>query len=40
MNLVDAIRRKLSFVNEVGKEYKLNDRIATLQIRPRGWHFG
>ena len=24
--------------NEVGKEYKLNDKIATLQIRPRGWH--
>jgi malate synthase len=40
VNLVDAIRRKLSFVNEVGKEYKLNDRIATLQIRPRGWHLG
>ncbi len=38
VNLFDAIRRKLSFVNEVGKEYKLNDTIATLQIRPRGWH--
>jgi malate synthase len=38
VNLKDAIRRKLSFVNEAGKEYKLNDQIATLQIRPRGWH--
>jgi malate synthase len=38
VNLKDAIRRKLSFVNEVGKEYKLNENIATLQIRPRGWH--
>ena len=33
-----AIRRELSFKNEAGKEYKLNDKIATLQIRPRGWH--
>ena len=38
VNLKDAIRRELSFVNEVGKEYRLNDEIATLQIRPRGWH--
>ncbi|MEY4329196.1 MAG: malate synthase, partial [Pseudomonadota bacterium] len=38
VNLYDAIRRKLSFKNETGKEYKLNDKIATLQIRPRGWH--
>jgi malate synthase len=38
VNLYDAIRRKLSFKNEAGKEYKLNDKIATLQIRPRGWH--
>jgi len=38
VNLFDAIRRKLSFKNEAGKEYKLNDKIATLQIRPRGWH--
>jgi len=38
INLYDAIRRKLSFKNEAGKEYKLNDKIATLQIRPRGWH--
>ena len=38
VNLYDAIRRKLSFTNEAGKVYKLNDKIATLQIRPRGWH--
>ena len=24
--------------NDAGKEYRLNDKIATLQIRPRGWH--
>ena len=38
VNLYKAIRRELSFKNEAGKEYKLNDKIATLQIRPRGWH--
>jgi malate synthase len=38
VNLYKAIRRELSFKNENGKEYKLNDQIATLQIRPRGWH--
>ena len=38
VNVFKAIRRELSFKNEAGKEYKLNDKIATLQIRPRGWH--
>lgn len=38
INLCQAIRRKLTFRNEAGKEYRLNEQIATLQIRPRGWH--
>jgi len=38
VNLFDAIRGTIEFTNEAGKVYKLNDRIATLQIRPRGWH--
>ncbi len=38
INLKQAIRRELSFTSETGKAYRLNDRIATLQIRPRGWH--
>ena len=38
VNMYKAIRRELAFKNEAGKEYKLNDKIATLQIRPRGWH--
>ena len=38
VNLYQAIRRQLSFQNEAGKEYRLDDKIATLQIRPRGWH--
>ncbi|HQR03664.1 MAG: malate synthase A [Proteobacteria bacterium] len=38
INLHDAIRRTISHTNEAGKTYRLNDTIATLQIRPRGWH--
>ena len=38
VNIKDAIARTISFTNEAGKVYKLNDKIATLQIRPRGWH--
>lgn len=38
INLYKAIRHELTFKNDAGKEYKLNDKIATLQIRPRGWH--
>jgi malate synthase len=38
VNLKDAIRRTISFTNEAGKVYKLNDTIAVLQVRPRGWH--
>ena len=38
VNLFKAIRRELTYTNESGKVYKLNDKIATLQIRPRGWH--
>ncbi len=38
-NLRDAIVRAIDFTDEVsGKEYKLADRVATLFVRPRGWH--
>ncbi|HEY9063719.1 MAG TPA: malate synthase A [Burkholderiaceae bacterium] len=37
VNLVKAIRRELT-LEQKGKLYKLNDRIACLQVRPRGWH--
>src|SRR5947209_13063205 len=37
-NLIDAVRRKLSFTSPEGKSYKLNEKIATLLVRPRGWH--
>jgi malate synthase len=38
INLRDAVRREISFANPDGKEYRLNDEIATLLVRPRGWH--
>jgi malate synthase len=36
-NLVDAYRRALRFESEA-KTYELHDEIATLVVRPRGWH--
>src|SRR6267143_1907299 len=36
--LIDAVRRTLSFSSPEGKHYKLNDQLATLVVRPRGWH--
>jgi len=38
INLRDAISRKISFKSPEGKEYKLNKEVATLIVRPRGWH--
>jgi malate synthase len=37
INLRDAVRRTIS-LEQNGKTYRLNDKVATLQIRPRGWH--
>ena len=38
LNLMDAVRRKLTFTSPEGKTYKLNEKLATLLVRPRGWH--
>ncbi len=39
INLVDAVRRQIRLEDpERGKRYKLKDEIATLLVRPRGWH--
>ena len=39
INLRDANLRTISYVNPVnGKQYKLNNELATLLVRPRGWH--
>jgi malate synthase len=38
INLRDAIRGAIRFTNPEGKEYKLNEQVAVLMPRPRGWH--
>ncbi|MBI2983813.1 MAG: malate synthase A [Chloroflexi bacterium] len=37
-NLIDAIDRKIEFTSPEGKRYRLSDKVATLVVRPRGWH--
>jgi malate synthase len=36
-NMMDAVRKTIS-LEQNGKQYKLNDKTATLVVRPRGWH--
>jgi len=36
-NVRDAVRREIT-LDTAEKSYRLNDEIATLMIRPRGWH--
>jgi malate synthase len=36
-NLIDAVDRTIS-LHSGGKHYELRDEIATLLVRPRGWH--
>ncbi len=38
LNIRDAVNKTIEFTNPAGKHYKLNDKIATLMVRPRGWH--
>jgi malate synthase len=39
LNLIDANRREISFrAPDSAKRYQLNDKIAVLFVRPRGWH--
>ncbi len=38
INLRDAIAGTITFQSPEGKAYKLNEQIATLIVRPRGWH--
>ncbi len=37
-NLRDAIDGTITFSSPEGKSYRLNDRVAVLMVRPRGWH--
>ncbi len=38
INARDAVRREITFENPDGSVRTLNEKIATLLIRPRGWH--
>ena len=38
VNLRDAVRRQIDFTTGDGKSYALNDKTATLMVRPRGLH--
>jgi malate synthase len=38
LNLRDAVNNSLEWRSPDGKVYKLNSSVATLMVRPRGWH--
>ena len=39
INLKDAVDKSITFTHPLkDKVYRLNDKIATLMVRPRGWH--
>ncbi|GMM96925.1 malate synthase A [Microbacterium sp. MTN4-26] len=39
LSLYDAIRDRLTFTNDAGKEYRVTaERTPTIVMRPRGWH--
>lgn len=37
-NLVEAVKKTLSYISREGKEYRLMEKGAALFCRPRGWH--
>jgi malate synthase len=37
-NLIDAVRRTIDFTTPEGKRYTLKKDVATIIVRPRGWH--
>ncbi|HWI56542.1 MAG TPA: malate synthase A [Bacillota bacterium] len=38
LNVRDAVRGTIEYASPEGKRYKLNSKVATLLVRPRGWH--
>ncbi len=38
LNLRDALDRTIDFTSPEGKTYALADEVATIVVRPRGWH--
>src|SRR5437764_14566179 len=37
-NLRDAVEGAISYISPEGTRYELNPKVATLMVRPRGWH--
>jgi malate synthase len=37
INMMDAVRKTIE-LEQNGKSYRLNEKVATLVVRPRGWH--
>src|SRR5258706_589828 len=38
VNLRDTVNGTIGYTSPEGKQYKLAERVATLLVRPRGWH--
>jgi malate synthase len=38
INLRDAVARRIDYASPDGRQYRLNPVVATLMVRPRGWH--
>jgi malate synthase len=38
VNCMEAVRHSLKFTSADGRDYALGDTLATLVVRPRGWH--
>ncbi|UQA96806.1 malate synthase A [Streptomyces halobius] len=38
LNLLDAVERRIDFTTPEGTRYRLGERLATIVVRPRGWH--
>ncbi len=38
LTLLDVIERRIDFTGPEGKEYRLGPDLATIMVRPRGWH--
>ncbi|HEU5170636.1 MAG TPA: malate synthase A [Gemmatimonadales bacterium] len=38
INCMDAVRRTLEYASPDGRRYRLGEGLATLVVRPRGWH--
>jgi malate synthase len=37
-NCIDAVRHTMEYLSPEGKRYTLGEELATLVVRPRGWH--